>query len=402
MQHPSPKKPPWHIPLVLGVTTFVHYLDRNTLALALPHIATENHWTDSETGYWGQYLLGAFYLTFGTFQLFFSSIAERWNIKATLALSIAGFSTVTMFFYPLGGSLVALIGLRLLLGAAESLHMPMNSAIVGRTFPPEALSRANALYVGGILLALLLGPVILVPLIEKVGWRLTFAILGLGGLLLSLPLVLRFIPSLPPAPRKPFSFSSSGLDLTLTLYILAGSANAFCVFGLLNWLPAYLTRSQDIPFEELSGPLVWVFSGSLIGLFWWAWLGDLTGKRLSLAAAGLATAGLAVALLTLPLPPPAIVAALTLGTFFQSSYNAQEFATLQRLYPSHTTGAVTGKYNGFTVLLGGVGGSFIPGSIVERTGSFQAGLLSLAGGAFLVALILLYLRHRLRRQGPAL
>lgn len=402
MQLPSPKKPPWHISLVLGVTTFVHYLDRNTLALALPHLAAENHWTNAETGYWGQYLLGAFYLTFGLFQLWLSPVAERWNIKATLALSIAGFSTITMLFYPLGGSLVALIGLRLLLGAAESLHMPMNSAIVSRTFPPKALSRANALYVGGILLALLLGPLILVPLIEKIGWRLTFAVLGLGGLLLSLPLVLRFIPPLPPSPEKSPSFSCWGLDLTLGLYILAGSANAFCVFGLLNWLPSYLTRSQGIPFEELSGPLVAVFSGSLVGLFWWAWLGDRTGKRLSWAAVGLGGAGLCVSLIALPLSPTAIVAALTLATFLQSSYNAQEFATLQTLYPPHTTGAVTGKYNGLTVLLGGVGGSFIPGSIVERTGSFQAGLLSLAAGAFLVALTLLFLRYRLRRQGQAL
>jgi len=392
---------PWPIALVLGVTTFVHYLDRNTLALALPHIAAENHWTEAETGYWGQYLLGAFYLTFGLFQIFLSTAAERWNIKAALILSIVGFSTATMLFYPFGRNLLALIGLRLLLGAAESLHMPMNSAIVARTFPPEARSRANALYVGGILLALLLGPVLLVPLIDQVGWRLTFAILGLGGLLLSLPLVWRFIPPLPPAPKN-HPWPPSHRDPTLNLYMLAGSANAFCVFGLLNWLPSYLTWSQGLPFDALSGPLVSVFAGSLVGLAWWAWLGDRTGKRLTLAAAGLAVAGLCVMLIALPLSPTAIVAVLTLGTFFQSSYNAQEFATLQTLYPPQQSGAITGKYNGLTVLLGGVGGSFIPGTLVAYTGSFQAGLLSIAAGAFLVACTLLYLRYRLRRQGRLL
>jgi sugar phosphate permease len=145
-----------------------------------------------------------------------------------------------------------------------------------------------------------------------------------------------------------------------------------------------------------------VFAGSLVGLAWWAWLGDRTGKRLTLAAAGLAVAGLCVMLIALPLSPTAIVAVLTLGTFFQSSYNAQEFATLQTLYPPQQSGAITGKYNGLTVLLGGVGGSFIPGTLVAYTGSFQAGLLSIAAGAFLVACTLLYLRYRLRRQGRLL
>jgi hypothetical protein len=41
-----------------------------------------------------------------------------------------------------------------------------------------------------------------------------------------------------------------------------------------------------------------------------------------------------------------------------------------------------------TVLLGGVGGSLIPGTIVALTGSFQAGLLSVVAGAFAVAMLM--------------
>jgi hypothetical protein len=41
-----------------------------------------------------------------------------------------------------------------------------------------------------------------------------------------------------------------------------------------------------------------------------------------------------------------------------------------------------------TVLLGGVGGSFIPGTLVALTGDFQAGILSVAVGAWLVSLML--------------
>ncbi|MCS7066551.1 MAG: MFS transporter, partial [Fimbriimonadales bacterium] len=168
----------WIIPFVLAVTTFVHYIDRNNLPIVLPQIAREFGWSDQQVGRYGQYLLGAFYLTFGLAQVWLSSWAERFGVKRSLMLSIAGFSVCTILFYPLGGSLGALILLRLLLGIAESVHMPMNSALVCRWFAPHERGRANSVYVAGILIALAAAPLLIVPLSERFGWRLTFALLG--------------------------------------------------------------------------------------------------------------------------------------------------------------------------------------------------------------------------------
>jgi len=183
----------WIIPLILAVTVFVHYLDRNNLAIVLPQIAREFGWDDRQIGQYGNLLLGAFYLTFGVAQVILSPLAERWGVKRSLMASVAGFSVCTMLFYPLGGSLGALIALRLLLGAAESVHMPMNSALVGRWFAPHERGRANAIYVAGILVALAVAPLIVVPLAERFGWRATFLLLGAAGIAISLPLAARCI-----------------------------------------------------------------------------------------------------------------------------------------------------------------------------------------------------------------
>lgn len=378
---------PWHIPLILAFTTFVHYLDRNMLALALPQIAQEQGWTNAQLGSYGQYLLGAFYFSFGLVQIFLSPLAERWHIKGSLLASVAGFSVVTFLFYPFGRSVLGLIALRLLLGAAESLHMPMNSAIIARTFPEKARSRANSVYVAGILLALMVGPLVLIPLMTEVGWRKAFAVLGLTGMGLSLPLVAWGIPTLPPSPRTAGP-AWVWPDRTLRWYLLAGSANAFCIFGLLNWLPSYLARERGIPFGELSGPLFGIFAAGIGGLFLWAWVGDRYQNRLRLAQVGLAIAGVSVLLTAAPLSNFLLVALLMVGTFFQSSYNAQEFATLQSLYPPERSGALTGLYNGFTVLMGGVGGSFLPGLLVAWTGELHSGILSIAAAAIGVSLAL--------------
>ncbi|MFQ3611843.1 MAG: MFS transporter, partial [Fimbriimonadales bacterium] len=196
----------WVIPVVLAVTVFVHYIDRNNLAIALPQIAREFGWSDRQIGTYGNLLLGAFYLTFGLAQVLLSPLAERFGVKRSLVLSVVGFSVCTILVYPFGGSLGALIGLRLLLGVAESVHMPMNSALVSRWFPPHERGRANSIYVAGILVALALAPWLIIPVVEHYGWRLGFALLGLAGLVLSLPLVLVFIHDRPAGwePTPPY------------------------------------------------------------------------------------------------------------------------------------------------------------------------------------------------------
>jgi MFS family permease len=338
-----------------------------------------------------------------------SPLAERWGVKRSLMASVAGFSVCTMLFYPLGGSLGALIALRLLLGAAESVHMPMNSALVGRWFAPHERGRANSIYVAGILVALAVAPLIVVQLAERFGWRATFLLLGAAGLAISLPLAARCISDQPPG-WKPSQGSGARLrvadalraygarnPLAFWLYLAAGVCNAFCVFGILNWLPSYLNRTRGIPFGELSLPLFGVFIAGIAGVFFWAYWGDRTGRRVPFASVGLLLAGLCVLLTAYVDANAGIIALLALGVFLQSSFNAQEFATLQGMLPAARVGAGTGLYNGTTVLLGGVGGSFIPGALVALTGDFQAGILSVAVGAWLVSLLLSALALRQSR-----
>jgi MFS family permease len=396
----------WTIPVVLAVTVFVHYIDRNNLPIVLPQVAREFGWSDQQMGQYGQYLLGAFYLSFGLAQIVLSPRAERFGVKRSLMLSIVGFSVCTILVYPLGSSLGALIGLRLLLGVAESVHMPMNSALVSRWFPPHERGRANSIYVAGILLALASAPLLIVPLAVRFGWRLTFALLGFAGLIVSLPLVAMLVSDSPPRgseiPAHAMHRSNEVVRAedraTLWLYIAAGSCNAFCVFGILNWLPSYLNRTRGIEFGELSLPLLGVFLSGILGIFFWAYWGDRSGKRTVFASVGLLLAGVCVLLTAIAPTNGWAIGLLALGVFLQSSYNAQEFATLQGMAPSERVGAITGLYNGATVLFGGVGGSLIPGTVVALTGSFQAGLLSVAVGAGMVSLLMALLTRRLASQ----
>jgi len=402
----------WRIPVILAVTVFVNYLDRINLALALPRIAQEFGWSDREVGSKGELLLAAFFLSYALSNMLLSPLAERFSPKRSVIAAIAAFSLFTILSAPLGQSLTALIVLRLLLGFGEGVHIPMLSAITSRWFPIGERSRANAIWGAGILLATATAPLIVIPLINAIGWRPMFAVLGVVGMLLSIPLVWFGVKDEPrrewgvsdvelayilsgrgtsdvAAPRTPRA--SYVRDRRFWLAVAGGTLNAFCAFGIINWLPTYFNRAKGIDFERLGWPLALVFATGIAGIILMAYLGDRLGRRTLLASVGFLVAGVMVYIASMVNNLGLLVLFFAIAVFFQSAYGAQEYAIVQRLLPAEKVGAGTGLYNGLSVLFGGVGGSLIPGTIVAKTGSFDAGIWSIVVGALVAAFILFVL-----------
>lgn len=406
----------WRIPAVLGVTMVVNYLDRNNLALALPRIAQEFGWSDRQVGANGQLLLGAFFLAFGIANVLLSPLAERLGSKRSVLFALAAYSICTILMGPLGFSLALLIVLRLLLGVGEGVHIPMLSAITSRWFPTHERSRANALWGVGILVATALAPLAIVPLIGAFGWRVAFAALGLLGMLISIPLVWRFVQDEPrledgvsaaelayiragqpaSAPQERAGDPHYARTGRFWLATLGGTLNAFCAFGVLNWLPTYFTRTKGIDFDQLGWSLAPVFAAGVAGVLVMAYLGDRLGRRALLASGGFLVAAGLVALAPGVSAVAPLVALFAGAVFCQGAFQAQEYAIVQRVVPAERVGAGTGLYNGLSVLFGGVGGSLIPGSIVAATGSFDAGILSIFVGALLASATMFALARVLR------
>lgn len=395
----------WRIPPILALTVLINYLDRNNLALAIPRIAQDFGWSDREIGANGEVLLAAFFISYALSNMLLSPWAERFGPKRSVMVAIAAFSIVTILSALFGASFVALIVLRLLLGLGEGVHIPMLSAITSRWFLPGERSRANALWGGGILVATAIAPILIIPLIQALGWRSTFAALGVGGMIISLPLVYWLVPPDAAVSTWPDQFAEARAVVSAPTYrrdpkfwlaVVGGSLNAFCAFGLLNWLPTYFNRAKNIDFAQLGWPLAVIFATGIVGIGVMAYWGDKLQRRIQLAAIGFLLAGVMVYLASTTTQFGLLVAAFAIAVFCQSAYGAQEYAIVQRLLPPHCVGSGTGLYNGLAVLLGGVGGSLIPGSIVAATGSFDAGMLSLVVGAGLAAIAMVVLSRYLK------
>ena len=406
MSEPGPR---WSVPLALAVAVFVHYLDRSTLSIALPRIAESFGWSDRDLAGRADVLLAAFFVSFGLANVFLPPWAVRFGLRRAVLGVVIAFSVVTMASGPLGGSLAALILMRFLLGLGEGAHMPLNSAITARAFGPEYRARANAVWSAGILVSVAFAPLIIVPVVDRFGWRTAFVLLGLAGLLVALPVLWRFVPddrrgpdaavagaggTAPPPPSR--SLSAFLRDPTFRLYAAAGILNAFCAFGILNWLPTYFVRAKGVDFADLGWPLFVVFGAGVSGVLALAWAGDRLNRRAALASAGFAAAAVCTSLALVSASLGALVGLLACAVFCQSAFTAQEYATVQRLVAPGEVATATGVYNGISILFGGVGGSLIPALMVARTGSFDAGLASVVAGALVASLLMARVARRTR------
>jgi hypothetical protein len=59
---------------------------------------------------------------------------------------------------------------------------------------------------------------------------------------------------------------------------------------------------------------------------------------------------------------------------------------VQRIFLAASIAKATGFYNGIAVLFGSVGGTLLIGKIIEYTGSYNAGMYSVVGAAFIGSL----------------
>jgi sugar phosphate permease len=423
----------WRISVILAVTLFFNFLTRNSIALILPSLAQDFGWSNRQIGANGELLLGVFYISYGLANMMLSPLAERFSPKRSLVLALVLFSGLTSLCGVLGTSLAVLIGLRLLLGLAQGVHIPMMSAIVAQWFPRHERSKANTIWNLGCLVEIAVSPLIVVALTNQLGWRATFVLLGLSSLIIGASLVQWFVqdtprhyPSISVAEldyisggngggnrggnggglgnsKTPSSASKTSKtdravswrailrDCRFWLMVLGGSLNNFVAFGILGWLPTYFNRAKGIDLEALGWPLAVVFMMSIWGTVLMAVVGDRWGKRALMAGIGCGMVGVMVYIATTMQDLNWLVFFFACGVFCDGGFLAHEYAMIQRLLPAAKVGAGTGLYNGLAVLFGGVTGSFIPGTIVSMTGDFDLGMLSVVVGAGLAALVMVTL-----------
>ncbi len=405
----------WKLVLTLGVTFLVAYYDRLNISLAMPLIALENGWTDAETAANGALLMGLFYGGYGLANIFLTPLGARVGPRKSLVIIILLWSLFTALGALASQVMMIFMASRVLLGLSEGIHPPMMNQLTNTWFAPEERSRANSVWVSGLFLSILTAPLVLVPIMETFGWRTGFYVLAVGGVLVSLPLVLRFVhdrPSMHPrvaaelAARLESGAASIDredrptwrllLERPFQILMLGGIINNAVALGIASWLPTYLAGLEGVRYGDLSFLAAIPYGASLLGLGLWALLGDKMNRRALIAAGGYFGAGVLATGAFMAGSAQIVwltVSLLSLAVFCVSAWTASEFAIVQRIVPRAHVANGVGLYNGLTTMIGGGLGPFVVSGIIDG-GAGTRDLLTIFGLCTTISVLMVVFSRR--------
>lgn len=362
----------WGIAM-LALSAFLNYVDRGALSVAMPQMQKELRLDAENLGR----LASAFFWTYALLQIPAGWLVDRLDVKRMLACGFALWSLATgLTAY--AGSFAALLALRLLLGAGESIAYPAYSRVIATRFAPTGQGLPNAL----IDAASKLGPGLSTLLgglaVARFGWRAFFLVMGAGGLLWLIPWGMwrshAHDAESHPIPQVSFERilrRRESLGTCLGLFALN-----YAWYFLIFWFPPYLVLERGFSQQQMAivGSLpFWLLAASSLLTGWWSdrlisqgcsptWVrkgfmcGGLMGVAGCLLFAGMPDTRVAVGVVML--------AGLCMG--FASSNN---WAVTQTLAGRSAAGRWTGIQNGFGNL-GGVVSPWLTGFVVKQTGSF--------------------------------
>jgi len=279
---------------VLGVLFCVNVLnliDRQVVYILFPLLKADLHLTDTQLGALGALPFALFYSLMG---IPIGWLADRWHRVRLITIGLTMWSGLTALCGVMRG-FWSLFAVRVGVGIGESSCAPAAQTILSDYFPPAKrstiLAAFNCAVPIGHGLGLYLGGIIA----QQWGWRWTFYLLGIPGILLAL-LVARLkepvrgqMEDAPrPAPTEVSSHALSRLWQTirakpaLRWHFIAMALIGFSVNGPAVWLPTFLVRLRGFSVEtagEITG-LSAVVAG-LIGTFLGGVLADrwMTHRR---------------------------------------------------------------------------------------------------------------------------
>lgn len=161
--------------LMLAATTLI-YLDRQAVGILAPTIQQELGMNNADLGW----VFSVFYYAYTLAQFGVGTLLDRFSLRWLYGCSILAWA-IASTLTGLATSFAMLLGFRVLLGVMESGNWPGAMRIVSRALPPEERALGNGIFTSGTSVGALIAPAMILGVSAWVGWRASFAVLGVLG-----------------------------------------------------------------------------------------------------------------------------------------------------------------------------------------------------------------------------
>jgi len=262
---------------MLSVLAVITYLDRVCIAVAGPQMQDSLHLSPQQ---WG-WVTSAFFFSYAAFEIPSGALGDRIGPRRVLTRIVTWWSVFTSITgmissYPL------LLLVRFLFGMGEAGAYPNASVVIGRWIPQRLRARVWGIIWMTSQFGAALAPLIVVPLQLHYGWRASFWVFGILGLVWSAVWYAWFrdspqeVPSLPAAERAEIErdigpappSAHVGLPWRLVLRSPAlwrvaavGACYVYSIGFFQSWLQTYLVKGRGFT----AGALVFSTLPYLVG-----------------------------------------------------------------------------------------------------------------------------------------
>lgn len=265
-----------YVLLLLFVVYVSNYTDRMILNVLLPQIKAEFGLSNTATGFLSGTVFALFYATLG---IPIAMLADRWNRRNVIVISMTIWSAMTAMC-GLAGSFAQLAAARIGVGIGEAGGSPPAHSIIADVFSLKSRATALAVYSMGIPVGLVIGLSIGGWLASEHGWRFAFYAVGLPGIILALLVLFtvkeparggsenRGVADAAPSLREVLSFMLGQRSLIQT-FIGATLTTIVGYAGVTYW-PTFMVTTHHLPLTDMSLFLSLVFglasgAGTLLG-----------------------------------------------------------------------------------------------------------------------------------------
>ncbi|MCP5432444.1 MAG: MFS transporter [Alphaproteobacteria bacterium] len=264
----------WAALVLLSFGSFFSIIDRYVFSILFESIRAEMAFSDTQLSLLGSGLFAFFYAIFGIPLAHLADATNRRNVVAACVTAWSVFATLT-------GAAVNFFTMavcRLGVAVGESGLVPAGQSILGDYFKPHVRGRVYGVFTAMATVGSFVGMALGGLLADRIGWRWTFAVLALPGILVGI--AIRFAFREPPRrggdgdAQRRLSFANLPRAVATVWRVkafrylaIAGGCNAFLAQGFAQMSPAFLMRSHDLVASE-AGPYIAITKGTggLVGV----------------------------------------------------------------------------------------------------------------------------------------
>jgi MFS family permease len=381
--------------LLLFFLSIVTYLDRVCLSVAGPRMQADLGISPER---WG-WVVGAFTLSYAIFEIPTGAMGDRVGARRVLTRIVIWWSAFTSLTGAVSNYVLMLVT-RFLFGAGEAGAYPNASSAISRWFPVAERARAHSVVWMASRIGGALSPLLVVPIQRAYGWRASFFVFGVLGLVWAFAWYRSYrdrpsesagitaqelaeidVESSTGHARLPWGIALRRWNFWKILLMY----HTYCwgAYFYLSWLHTYLERGRGFSEGEMAVASTLPFIAGIGGNLFGGWMSDrLTithglrvGRRV-VGAAGLAASGVLMLAAAMTTSKWIALACLTLGYGSMDCMLPVSWAVCLDIGRRYA-GSVGGTMN-----MAGQVGSFLSsvafGYVVTWSGSYNAPLYPMA------------------------